>query len=161
MSDLNLRALVRDVLRETSEADPGVIAEAVLGLIPAKQSREALEQTMRLFVRQVISEVRVSNAPTAKVTPIRPTTSWKGAVRDGWQRRLRDRVHVGGSEWRLLADCTYSDLMAAAAERQEHADRNAAWARTYRAFADAIQEAGVETFADLPAESQMNLLGAA
>lgn len=160
MTDLNLRATVRAVLAGTDEPDPGVIAELVMAQIPAKQRAAALDQALRLFVRQVISETRVSRV--GKVTPIVSPRSWKGqGIRDGWQRRLRDRVHVGDSAWKLLADCTYDDLMRAATERQNLADRNAAWARTYKEFALAVSEAGVDTFGDLAAERQMHLLGGA
>lgn len=164
MTEFNLRQVVRDVLRESDEADPGVIAGQVIARIPKSAYGAALSQAMRLFVRQVVSETRTSNAPPSNVRPIRPTPSksWKGqGIRDNWQRRLKDRVHVGRSEWKLLGQCTYADLMAAASERQELADRNRAWARQYRAYASAVEEAEVETFADLPAEVQMHLLGGA
>lgn len=159
MSDFILRHLVRDVLKSTDEADPGEVAALVMAQIPRGKQREALEQSMRLFVRQVISETRTGNRP-ANVTPIHRSAK-VSAIRDGWQRRLRDRVHIGDSAWKMLADCTYDDLSAAAAERQEHADRNMVWAREYRAMASAVLDAEVETFGDLPAEVQMQILGGA
>lgn len=161
VSKFDLRTLIREHLASTDEADPGIIAGRVIAAIPKSQYGAALTQVMRHFVRQIISETRGTNAGS-NVRTIRPSASWKGqGIRDGWQKRLRDRVHVGGSEWKFLADCSYDDLMTAAAERQELADRNASWARTYKAFALAVSEANVATFGDLPAESQMNLLGGA
>lgn len=157
-----LRVIVREVLAQTEEADPGVIAGMVVGRIAKKDRDAALSQAMRLFVRQVISETRVGNRPS-NVTPIHRTgqSAKVAAIRDGWQRRLRDRVHVGASLWKQLGDCTYDDLLAAANERQEHADRNAAWAREYRAMASAVLDADVERFADLPVETQAHILGGA
>lgn len=152
-----LRHLVREVLSATNEADPGVLAGMVVARIDSTNRDAALSQAMRLFVRQVISETRVGNKPS-NVTPIHRSAK-VSAIRDGWQRRLRDRVHVGGSTWKQLGDCTYDDLTAAAMERQEHADRNAAWAREYRAMASAVLDAGVDRFADLPVEIQANILG--
>jgi len=162
MPNFDLRAVVRDKLASTDEADPGVIARQVIAAIPKSQYGAALTQVMRLFVRQIISETRGSHV--GNVTPIRraPSKSWKGdGIRDGWQRRLGDRLHVGGSEWKQLRDCTYDDLMVVAGERQQKAEQNAAWARTYRAFALAVSEADVATFGDLPTEQQMHLLGSA
>ena len=162
MTAFNLRQTVRDMLTESDVADPGRIAEMVMVRIAPDDHATALSQALRLFVRQVISETRTGNAPT-NVTPILSRgRSWKATgIRDGWQRRLNDRIHVGDSDWKLLGDCTYDDLIAAASERQQLADRNAAWARTYRAFAAALRDTGAATFRELPAEQQMHLLGGA
>lgn len=157
----SLRDTVRDVLDAGNDADPGVIADKVFEQIPPAKQAEALQQTLRLFVRQVISEQRGRPTPATNVRPIRPSASWKGrAIRDGWQRHLDDRLHVAGSGWKLLRECSAEDLLAVAAERQEKAEQNAAWARAYREFSAAMTDAGVETFGDLPAEQQMHLLGA-
>lgn len=155
-----LRHCVRDILAGTTEADPGVIAGMVVAHISREDRDAALSHAMRLFVRQVISETRTGHRPP-NVTPIHRTSrsSKVTAIRDGWQRRLRDRVHVGQSAWKLLADCTYDDLLAAAAERQDQSDRTAAWAREYRAMASAVLDADVETFGELPVAQQAVILG--
>ena len=159
MSDFILRHLVREVLADTDAADPGEIAGQVMARIPPRMIRVALSQALRLYVRQVISETRTGNNPPS-ASPIQPSLK-VAAIRDGWQRRLRDRVHVGDSAWKMLADCTYDDLLAAAAERRQLADRNNAWARTYDAWARLMTEAGVTTFGELPAEILMQTLGRA
>lgn len=164
MSDFNLRAVVRDALTGTNEPDPGVIAAQVLSRIDPGDRDAALSQAMRLFVRQVISETRVGHRPAnvASLNARRSGHSAKvAAIREGWQRRLRDRVHTGDSEWKLLGDCNYDDLMAAAGERQQLADRNSAWAREYRAMAHEVKVAEVARFADLPVETQARMLGGA
>lgn len=154
-----LRHVVQKVLADTNEADPGKLAGLVMARIPKAQIRVALSQALRLYVRQVISEAR--NGGSATVTPIRPNASAKvAAIRDGWQRRLRDRVHVADS-WKLLADCTYDDLLAAAAERRTLADQNNARARQFDGWARLVNEYDAATFADLPAEVQMQALGRA
>lgn len=157
MSDFILRELVREVLSGTDEADPGVIAGMVVAQIRKADRDAALSQTMRLFVRQIISETRISHRAT--VTPIRPNRSMKVASIREESRRLDDRLHVGASQWKKLRDCTYEDLLAVAAERQENADRNAAWAREYRAMASAVLDADVATFGDLPVATQAHILG--
>lgn len=160
MTAFNLRSIVRETLADTSDADPGVVAEQVLAAIPKARTRDALEQTLRLFVRQIISEQRVSSPPS-NVRTI-PTTSAKvAAVRDGWQKRLRDRVHVGDGAWKFLGECTYDDLLSAAAERRDLAERNAAWARQFDSWARLLTEHDVETFAELPLTVQADVLGRA
>lgn len=156
---VDLRSLVAQTLEQTDVADPGAVARLVLDRMSDVERAEALEVTLRGFVRQLMSEQR--RTPPA-APPASMPRSWKvQAVRDGWQQRLRDRVHVGDSQWKLLADCGYADLMAAADERAAIADRNAAWARTYREWARLLDEQGAATFADLPAVVQANALGAA
>lgn len=165
MPDFNLRATVRDVLANTDEADPGVIARMVAARIAPEDRDAALSQAMRLFVRQVIGEARAAHRPTsstphAPVAAVRPSGSRKvAAIRDGWQRRLADRIHIGDSRWKLLRDCDFADLMAAADERQRLSDKNRAMAHEYRSMAHAVREAEVEKFGDLPAQEQMQILG--
>ena len=159
MTDFTLRHVVRDVLAETTEADPGKLAGLVLARIPKKDYHAALSQALRLFVRQIISETRTGhNAPAP--TPIQGSRK-VAAIREGWQRRLNDRIHVGDSAWKVLRDCTYDDLLHAAQERRSLAERNAAWARQYDAWARLLTEHDVETFGDLAAEVQMQALGRA
>lgn len=159
MTDFTLRILVQEVLRTSTMADPGQVADEVMRRIPRSMVRVALSQALRLFVRQVISETRISHQATP--TPAGPARSRKVAsIRDGWQRRLRDRVHCNGT-WKFLGECGYDDLLAAAAERRELADRNMAWARQYDEWARLLTEHDVATFSDLPVEVQMSALGRA
>lgn len=162
MSSFNARALVRDVLHTSTLADPGDVAEEVFKRIPEEDHAEALRQLLRLFVRQVISEERISHGPAAPVTStVNSGRSRKvRAIREDWQRRLDDRLH-GQSEWKLLRDCTYEDLTAAAAERRDLAARNEAWARTYDEWARLLTEHDVKTFGELPAAVLQDTLGAA
>lgn len=154
---INLRDLTNEVLRESSVADPGEIASQVLARIPAKDRQDALAQTLRGFVRTVISEQR-NNEPAKRATP---GTSWKGSgIREGWKRRLADRIE-GCDGWVLLKNATFADLTKAADDREEMALRNASRAAMYRSFADAVSAAGVETFGDLPTETQEMLLDGA
>jgi hypothetical protein len=146
------------VLNSSTIADPGVIADEVLRRVPSRMVKQALQQALRLYVRQVISEVRITRPPA----PSSPARSAKvSAIRDGWQRRLRDRIHCGNGNWKFLAECTYEDLLAAAGERRELAERNMAWARQYDEWARLLTEHDVATFGDLPAEAQMSALGRA
>lgn len=166
MSALNLRGLVREILDETTEADPGKIAVLVLDHVPDDQLRDALAQVMRLFVRQVISEVRI--APPPHVTPIhaapsvRSAHSWKGeAIREAWREKKRDRFHVGGGRWKVLDDCTYDDFIAIAEEREKQAEQNQAQGRRYRRFALALKHEEAATFSALSTPTQKRLLEAA
>lgn len=182
-ADFNLRALVREVLRSSTMADPGDVADEVMRRIPEKLTRDALTQVLRDVVRQVMGEERSSNgastaadeSPALRIAStdeesdesIRsrvPNRSWKRVgIADGWQKRLTDRIHVGASarDWKLLKACTYDDLLFAATERRGIADSNAAAARQYDAWARLMNEHDVATFGQLPAEALMSALGRA
>ncbi len=154
----HLRNLVGEIVRDSAATDPGDLVTEVIARIPKKKVADALKQTMRLYVRQVISETR----PIGGGEPPVAATSWKvTAIRDGWQRQLTNRLHVGAGKWKRLADCTYDDLLAVAAERRDLAERNGVWARTYESWARLISEAGVDTFGELPVERQAAALGRA
>lgn len=160
MSHFNARDLVREVLRSSTRADPGDVAAEVYKRIPASHRGDALQQLLRLFVRQVISEERTSHAPSV-VSAVSGRSAKVRSIRDAWQRRLKDRVHVGDAHWKFLRDCTYEDLLAAANERRELADRNAAWARTYSEWAALMTDHNVQTFGQLPPTVLQDALGAA
>lgn len=156
----DLRSLVRDVFDNSTLADPGLIAEEVYKRIGPDEVYAALQASLRLFVRQVISERRMH---TQMATPTNPDgVSWKvGAIREHWRRSLQDSVHVGGSEWKRLGQCTYEDLKVAAAERREQASRNRAKAQQYEALANLVSDHGAATVAELPVDVLSAALGAA
>lgn len=157
-SEFNLRLTIRAVLAETDEPDPGVISGLVFAAISRKDQAVALEQSLRHFVRQVITEQRAH-------TPAPPTPakarSWKvQAIRANWERMLAQRVYSAGG-WKLLRDCTRDDLLFAAAERRENAARSIAVAERYDALADLLASHGVAAVGDLPADAHRVALGAA
>lgn len=187
-SDFNLRQVIREVLRSSTMADPGQVADEVMRRIPTKMIKAALAQVLRDVVRQVMSEERGKNSGAATAVEVPPPAlkiaqptldddesytpapkpvpnrSWKRqAISDGWQKRLTDRIHVGQNarDWKLLRACTYEDLLFAATERRSLADSNAAVARQYDAWARLMNEHDVATFGDLPAEALMSALGRA
>lgn len=153
---MNLRERVRQALATSSEPDPGIVAQTVLASLGDDEIRPALEDTLRLFVRQVISETRISRN-TAAAAPLNRSRK-VAAIRD-WQARLNDRYHIGGGRWKLLADMTFDDLKVAAEERREMAQRNAAWAGQLEAWASLVRRCGVSTFGDLPTAEQESALG--
>ena len=160
---LNLRSLVREVIDASTLDSPQAIAAEVARRVPAKDRHAALEQALRAFVRQVISEER-GHHRFGYVSP-EPTfagSSKVGAIRDGWQRALRVVKVPTSSDpgaWKALGACTFDDLVYAAEQRDEQARRNSAKARQYRALAATVQEHGAATVADLPAEVLMVAVG--
>jgi len=170
----DLRADIKTVLDSTSLTDPGEIADKVAESVPARALRAAFRVTLRAYVRQVMAERRTFSDPNFQTSSsghplndahdprVAAGRSFKvRAIRDGWQKQLDNRVHVGNSEWKFLGDCTYDNLYALAGEREKHAAKNEAWARYYRSLAALLTEHDVERVRDLPAEVLMPALGSA
>ncbi|MFJ4847569.1 hypothetical protein [Streptomyces sp. NPDC088733] len=159
MSDFNLRQIVRDVLAASTMADPRDLAAEVYGRIPPDDYGTALAQCLPDVVREQIRQSRnLTTAPMAETPGGRaaPARSAKvSGIRAMWAQRLRERIHIGpaASDWRLLGDCGFDELMFAAAERRELAVRNAAKAEEYQELAEALRTAGVGRVRDLPAET--------
>lgn len=169
-ADYNLRADVKTVLDTTSITDPGEIADKVAESVPAKELRAALRVTLRAYVRYMMAQSRTNNPPLfsgsgqSRNDSHAPTAaagrSWKrDGIRDGWQRQLTARYHVGDRQWKQLREMTHADLMAAAGEREATARRTEAWARILHAWAGLLTEHDAATFGALPVEVQMYALG--
>ena len=114
--EFNLRALVRDVLDHSTLKTPDEVAAEVAKRIPRTRTADALRQAMRTFVRQVISEERPHGSHAVR-PPVGSSRSSKvAAIRDGWQRKLRARYHVGGGAYEFLGECTAENLIFIASE---------------------------------------------
>jgi hypothetical protein len=181
MNEFSLRQALTQVLKETDLADPKDVAEELLDRIPKAQIPALFQAMLHGFVRQHMSADRIRNSSGSPVAALpvtankppfsghapsvagaykQPGSAKVSAIRDGWQRRLRDRVHTE-SGWKLFSQMTYDDFLYASKERQAIAANNEAWARRFNAWARLLTEYDVETFGKLPVEVQMNALSVA
>lgn len=180
MNEFDLKQYLRTVLKETDLTDPKDIAAELLERLPEGGERDLLLSLLVGYVHRYVVNDRGRTSPTGKgnlsLLPAPNGTSFSGAapstqgqgykqasskvsaIREGWQRHLRARIHTEGG-WKFFADLTYDDFMFAAAERQLQADRNMAQARRFRHWADLLTEYDVKTFRELPPEVQMQSLG--
>jgi len=162
----SLRALIRRVLLASDAADPDTLAQLVFDAIEDTDRVEALRQALHVAVREIVRQERMQHPITGALAVAATTTkttaakSWKvAAIREGWQRTLRNRIHAGHGEWKMLADCTRDDLLHAAAERRAMAERNAVTAGCYTALAELLEAHEVKTVADLPEDVLARALG--
>jgi hypothetical protein len=150
--DFSLRALVRSVLDTTRTPDLGEISATVMDQIAPEDYGKALAQTMRQFVRQIVSEQRMSlqiSTPSLPTAPRSRRESPHVAEIRAWRSQLRQIVHVGSGS-KFLGDCTRDDLIFAAEERRELAARNNAKARQLEIFVALLNEHGAKTVGELP-----------
>jgi hypothetical protein len=149
---MDLNAAVADVLDSTDLVTPEEIAHKVVGDIPDEDLRAVLTLVLPGYVRGVIYRRRAHN-PYLTGSPPPARSAKVAAIRDTWsQPALRDRVHVGDGEWKLLGHCTYRDLMCAAMERRRLAQANLAKADHFEALANLLTARDVTHVADLPAD---------
>lgn len=185
MDEFELKQHLKKVLQETDLTDPKDIAAELLDRLPEGDERNLLLSLLVGYVHRYVVNDRGRTAPTSTSSasnlsllpapnggPVFPgsapsTHGQQGyrrgspkvsAIRDGWQKHLRARIHTENG-WKFFADLTYDDFMFAAAERQLQADRNMAAARRFHHWADLLTEYDVKTFRDLPPEVQMQTLG--
>lgn len=152
----SLAALIREVSAASISADPGVIAQEVEHRIPVEHIEDALRETLRSYVKEVGRTTALTfPAEGGKPAPCgKPNgQSWKrNGIREGWRAHLRARVHVGPdpSDWKLLGQCGYDDLMFAVEERRTIAARTAARADHMEELARLLRLHGVAQVSDLP-----------
>lgn len=166
----DLRALVREVAAESEAADPAIVAKEVERRLDRAALGEALAQALPIVVYHVAGRPATSPTPSPGQQQCDthtgaagggPTSSKVAAIRETWRRHLRDRVSVGPSEWKFLADCTADDLAYAAALRDDLAAANAARANWLRELAERVTNAGVERVEQLDDDQLAQHLGAA
>lgn len=166
--DFNIRREIRAVIDETDLTSPHDIAAKVAENVPAKLLRLALAQALPEIARHELGVLRshlynesaevpargqARSNRSAKVVAIRQASA-------GWREALRERVHVGGGEWLLLAECTAEHLRYAAGERRLIASRTLVAAERYEQLGAACDEHGVDCVANLPESALAALLGA-
>jgi hypothetical protein len=141
MTELNLRAMIREVLDETNLVDPTDVTEETFRRLTRGQYAPALRQTLRQFARLVMTSQTVASAHGDL-----PNRSWK---RDAIRAELGGfrELYFTADGWKHLRDCTRDDLLFAANERREQADRNIAEAERLEELASRLGDG--QTVGDL------------
>ena len=148
MAGFDLRRLVEAVLTDASLNDPRQVAAAVY-------SRTLAEDMPAGYAVALVDYVRNIALGQTRANPILRGAAPRGsarvaAIRDWYARALCDRVFVAPHTWKPLGECTFDDLMSAAARRWLLAGQNMAAAERYERLAKLVEYHGVDTVADLP-----------
>ena len=148
----SLNVIIREIMDEATHLGPDAVATEVAGRIPAEHRDAVFTAALRTHVRMTMNTQR--STPVGKLSPL-PPRSAKGEAIRAWaveQRngRLTEQLHVGGGEWKLLADCTADNLRFAAADRVAHASQLLAKAEAFEALANVMDQLSAKTVKDLP-----------
>lgn len=146
--------IIRELLATTELTDPAEVAEAALAEMSEEDKAEALRPLMREAARQAMGAQRSGRASDAPVQIERtPLKSRKlASARTFAARFLSHRFYAGEAGWKLLADATSTDLVAAAQERRSLAEANAREADWYEKLSKALETHQATTLSELPAE---------
>lgn len=154
---MDIYKLIDQVLDETELTDLHEIVDAVMARIPADRLADVLRKALVDVARQQISRHNVGGTPAVGVpASVRAgARSWKVAgvrdeVAEAWRRALRDRIAVADGQRKMLADCTYADLLVAANERFAQAAANTAKAEWFTRLAKAVKRYDADTLGALP-----------
>ena len=163
--EFDLRALVRQVATETSLRGPEEITAKVVEMVPDKHLRAALLLTLPDTVRRVLFQDRQPVERYARQTEKQTAgnvnsarSSMSKRIREGWRRTLAGQFHIGHGQWKVLGECTYDEVMFLSAERQAHAEANAAAAAMFARLAAAMKRRKATTAGDLPEKVLVELL---
>lgn len=146
---MHIKDHIEAALDVTDIADPHILAGKIINDLTEQDIRDALAVTLPSYVREVIRTRRNAHPLPASPTPAR--SSKVEGISRWWSTQLRDRVQ-GEHGWKMLGECGYTDLMAAAERLRTQASRNVAKASQYERLATVVQEHGVERVADLDPE---------
>lgn len=147
-SDFSLRLRIKQLMDESTTADPKVIAATVLESITTREMGQAFAECLPEYVRIVVVSEGRRKAPSAG-----PGKSWKVEAAKAYaQKILRQRVDVSGigTGWKFLAECTSDDLDSVATHRRKQADELVNTAGWYEKIAALLDEHSAETVKDLP-----------
>jgi hypothetical protein len=154
-----LASMVREEIRSSrngglpvSLSSPSTPRTSHLTLHKHPVPRQTMEEQPGAFASPRLTQ-SAKRARSAKVA----------AIRDAAPKWLRDRLNTGGDprEWKRVGDCTFSDLMFAAAQRREQAARTSAAAERLEALAELLRAHKVELVRDLPQSVLVEMGGAA
>lgn len=146
----DLRAAIERTLADTAITAPQAIAAEVAAAVPAEHLRSVLAEALASHVRVHLTTRRTDNPILAGASANTARSAKVAAIRATWQSALRDRIHVGDGKWLLLGACGYGELMFAAAERRQNAERSLAKAEQFTVLAEQLRAHGAATVADLP-----------
>jgi hypothetical protein len=150
MTDFDLRRSIRAIVEETDLASPEEITEKLAGQIPARDLRAVVTVLLRDYVRVELSRLRMGAHGGDNPDATTNRSAKVAAIRAAAPRWLRDRVFVGGSEWKLLGDCTADNLSYLQQERRDNAARSLAAAEFFASLEKLVRRHKVARVSDLP-----------
>jgi hypothetical protein len=148
---MSLKEAIRELIRDTGEREPGVLARKVVESCPDDDLREALMEACPSYARDVIRGVR--HAAKRTTSSIGAPTSQRFGDVAALTANLADwQVWVPGSGRKRFIDLTESDLDAVVAYYLDEAEASKFVAGQYEATKHALKQHGCLIVGDLPSD---------
>lgn len=140
-----LSDLIRDVTAEHPNSHPHKLARLVA---ERTDETDLFEFYVTALERLVSDQIRSSrnatlNSSKGRSAKLEERRSW-------WSRVLRERIYVGDSTYKILADCTTADLTFCITERRDQIGALEGQIVKYQAIIAAMDAHGVITAGELP-----------
>lgn len=147
----DLKAVILELGR--TEPDPGVVSEKILSSLKHAEAHVVAQVTLRDYVRHILSRPPVAAQSRTYETRGGEKTASAATARiiDWYAAELARSVFVSDT-WKRLADCTRADVDELVSARKRKAADLIAEAEKYEALAQAMDESGANTVADLDPE---------
>lgn len=164
---MDLRTLILTLADEATDVNTASLAHATYTAIPADQRAAALAAALPYAIRSVLSGDRGYHPepqpqPEPEGAPRATGRSGKvTAIREMWQRALRDIYPCAPGVAKRLGEFTAPELEYAAEVRERHAAAVLDNAARLRALCDAVKTEGVDRVDALPPATLAALLGGA
>lgn len=155
MTGLNLSAIARSVVRESSSPDPDAMVALFVAQIDPSEYAEAIRVLARDYIRQAI---RVQREALNGGAPNSTGSRKVAAAREAWKRLLDSPEYIPSAGWIFLRDASREQVLEMAGVRAEKSKELAAAAKQYRRIAEVMVEHGAAQVADLPDDTLEVLL---
>ena len=142
----NPTQVARQIIATTKLTDPDDIAQAVFDRTPEDQLKEAYLGVLRQSAREAIRLENIAANEPPRSTPNR--SSRVASIAQSHLSYYDQRVYANG-DWKLLGDCTLSDVLDLVTQRQKVAQQNMMKAKEFEQLADRMERAGAKVAREL------------
>lgn len=142
----NPTQIARQIIATTQLTDPDGIAQAVFDRTPEDQLKEAYLGVLRQSAREAIRLENMAANEPPRSTPNR--SSRVASIAQSHLSYYDQRVYANG-DWKLLGDCTLSDVLDLVTQRQKVAQQNMMKAKEFEQLADRMERAGAKVAREL------------
>lgn len=142
---MSLNDLIREVASEHPNSHPHKLARLVA---ERTDTDNIFDYYVSALERLVSDQIRSSrnatlNSSKGRSPKLEERRSW-------WARALQERIYVGESRYKTLADCTIEDLLFCITERRDQIGALQGQIAKYEAILAAMTAHGATTAGDLP-----------
>jgi len=156
-TEFNLRSLIEACVEEGADNSPAAVSDRVMDALPEDELRAALRTALPRYVGSIF---RLGGPGGMGINRHRGSTGrskrWDDATMI-YREIINGRVSPFGQS-KSLGECQVADLVGLARDRKRQADDLLQRGRDFLRLADELKKAKVQTVAQLPAKTVLEIL---